>query len=48
MPKRPKGERRHADVCPLNGRSRGPNFPCYAWRNAREAGDDFHHRIFPN
>jgi hypothetical protein len=27
-----KGERRHADVWPLYGCSRGPNFPCYAWR----------------
>src|SRR5262245_59453369 len=25
-------------VCDLNGRSRGPNFPCYAWRKAKEAG----------
>jgi len=26
---RGKGERRQADVCPINSRSRGPNFLCY-------------------
>jgi hypothetical protein len=43
-----KGERWQADVCPINGRSRGPNFPCDVWHNGREAGDDFHYRIFPH
>jgi len=38
MPRGLKGERRQADVCPINIRSRGPNFPCYVWHNAREAG----------
>jgi hypothetical protein len=36
--KGPKGERHYADVC--------PHSPCYVWHNAREARDDFHHRIF--
>ena len=38
-------------VCPLNRPSRGPNFPCYAWRKAREAWEIFtieFFRIRPN
>ena len=35
MPRGPKGERRHADVCPLNSRSRGPKLLLHG-NNPRE------------